>query len=145
LRHYVQQFPFKTAKELKNEVPGWENWSVHYIQNMLQKRLGLPVCKPAKKPLLTQKMKMKRIVFAEKYLNWTEKQWMNVMFSDESTFRIVNSRSLAVRRLKTMNRYKSKFTIPTVKHAAGVMVWGCYSGEVGTGRLYFLQGLWRRT
>jgi transposase len=37
-----------------------------------------------------------------------------------------------------MNRYKSKFTIPTVKHAAGVMVWGCYSGEVGRGSLYFL-------
>jgi hypothetical protein len=24
LRHYVQQFPFKTSKELKNEVPCWE-------------------------------------------------------------------------------------------------------------------------
>jgi transposase len=138
LRHYVQQFPFKTAKELRNEVPGWENRSVRYIQNTLQKRLGLPARKPAKKPLLTQKMKMKRIAFAKKYLNWTEKQWKNVMFSDESTFRIVNSRSVTVRRPKTMNRYKSKFTIPTVKHAAGVMVWGCYSGEVGRGSLYFL-------
>jgi hypothetical protein len=37
-----------------------------------------------------------------------------------------------------MNRYKSKFTIPTVKHATGVMVWGCYNGEVGRGSLYFL-------
>ncbi len=48
------------------------------------------------------------------------------MFSDESTFRIVNSRSVTVRRQKAMNRYKSKFTILTAKHAAGVMVWGCY-------------------
>ena len=24
LKTYVQQFPFKTAKELKNEVPGWD-------------------------------------------------------------------------------------------------------------------------
>ncbi len=98
LRHYVQQFPFKTAKELKNEVPGWENMSVRYIQKTLQKRLGLPARKPAKKPLLTDKMKMKRLAFAKKYLNWSEKQWKNVMLSDESTFRIVNSRSLAVRR-----------------------------------------------
>lgn len=138
LRHYVHQFPFKTAKELKKEVPGWESVSVRYIQKTLQKRLGMPARKPAKKPLLTQKMKMKRLAFAKKYLNWSEKQWMNVMFSDESTFRIVNSRSVTVRRPKTMCRYKGKFTISTVKHAAGVMVWGCYSGKVGRGSLYFL-------
>jgi hypothetical protein len=138
LRHYVHQFPFKTAKELKNEVPGWENMSVHYIQKTLQKRLGLPARKPAKKPLLTDKMKMKRLAFAKKYLNWSEKQWKNVMFSDESTFGIVNSRSVTVRRAKTMDRYKSKYTISTIKHAAGVMVWGCYSGEFSRGSLYFL-------
>jgi hypothetical protein len=115
---------------------GWENRSVSYIQNTLQKRLGLPARMPAKKPLLTQKMKMKRIAFAKKYLNWTEKQWKNLVFSDECTFRIVNSRSVTVRRPKTKNRYKSKFTIPTIKHATGVMVWGCYSeklaGEAST-------------
>lgn len=138
LKTYVQQFPFKTAKELKNEVPGWEDMQVRFIQKTLQKKLGLPSRKPAKKPLLTQKMKMKRLAFAKKHINWSEQQWMDVMFSDESTFRIVNSRSVTVRRSKTMSRYKSKFTIPTVKHSAGVMVWGCYSGRVGRGGLYFL-------
>jgi hypothetical protein len=54
---------------------------------------------------------------------------MDVMFSDESSFRIVTSRSVTVRRPKTMNRYKSKFTIPTVQHAAGVTVLGCFSGK----------------
>jgi hypothetical protein len=48
--------------------------SVRFIQKTLQKRLGLPACKPAKKPLLTDKMKMKRLAFAKKYLNWSEKQ-----------------------------------------------------------------------
>ncbi len=43
-----------------------------------------------------------------------------------------------VRRPKTINRYKSRLTIPTIKHSVGVMVWGCYSGNVGTGGLYFL-------
>jgi hypothetical protein len=34
-----------------------------------------------------------------------------------------------------MNRYKSKFTIPTgVQHAAGVMVWGCVSGNSWQGK-----------
>jgi transposase len=137
LRHYVQQFPFNTAKELKNEVAGWENMLVCYIQKTLQKRLGLPARKPAKKPLLTHQMKMKRLATAKKYLNWSEKQWMDVMFSDESTFRIVNSRSVTVRRAKA-SRYKSKFTISTVKHAASVIFWGFYSGKVGREGLYFL-------
>ncbi len=57
LRQYVLQFPFKTAKELKREVPGWENMSVRYIQNTLQKRLDLPSRNPAKDPLLTLKVK----------------------------------------------------------------------------------------
>ncbi len=83
-------------------------------------------------------MKMKRLAFAKKYLNWSEKQWMDVMFSDESTFRSVNSISVIVRRAKTMDQYKSKFTISTIKHAARVMVWGCYSGKVGRVSLYFL-------
>jgi hypothetical protein len=63
---------------------------------------------------------------------------MDVMFSDVSTFRVVNSRGVTVRRSKTTNRHKSKFTIPTVKHAAGFMVWGCYNGKVGRKSLYFL-------
>jgi hypothetical protein len=35
LRHYVHQFPFKTAKQHKNKVPGWQNISVRYIQKTL--------------------------------------------------------------------------------------------------------------
>jgi hypothetical protein len=57
LRHYVQKFPFKTAKELKREVPGWENMSIRYIQKTLQKRLDLPARNAAKDPLLTLKVK----------------------------------------------------------------------------------------
>jgi hypothetical protein len=45
-------------------------------------------------------MKMKRFAFAKKYLNWSEKQWMDAMFSDDYTFRIVNSRNVTVRRVK---------------------------------------------
>ncbi len=71
--------------------------TVRYIQKTLQKRLGLPARNAAKKPLLTHRMKMKRLAFAKKYLNWSKQQWINVMFSDESTFRLVNSRTVSVR------------------------------------------------
>jgi hypothetical protein len=53
------------------------------------------------------------------------------MFSDESTFRLVNSRGMKVPRPSVLNRYKQRFTVPTVKHSASVMVWGCFSGTNG--------------
>ncbi len=54
------------------------------------------------------------------------------------TFRLVNSREKKVRRPGGLNCYKQHFTIPTVKHSASVMIWGCFSGKKGRGGLYFL-------
>jgi hypothetical protein len=59
------------------------------------------------------------------------------MFSDESAFRLVNSRGIKVRRISGISRYKQQY-IPTVKHSASVMVWGCFSGKRRRGGLYFL-------
>jgi hypothetical protein len=57
------------------------------------------------------------------------------MFSDESSFRICQLHKCYCEEAKTMNRYKSKFTIPTgVQHAAGVMVWGCVRGNSWQGK-----------
>ncbi len=42
LKRYVLKNPFKSARELKNEVPGWSDVSVRTIQHRLQKKLGLP-------------------------------------------------------------------------------------------------------
>ena len=53
LKNYVMANPFKTAKELKREVPGWESKSVRVIQQTLRTRLGLPSRCAAAKPLLT--------------------------------------------------------------------------------------------
>jgi hypothetical protein len=138
LKRYVEKFPFKSARELKNEVQGWHDVSVRTIQEWLQKRMGLPSRRAAKKPLLTEAMKRKRLAFAKKYRSWTASDWKNVMYSDESTFSLVNSRSVMVRRGKQMNRYKHRFVVKTVKHAASVMVWACFSGKKGRGGLYFL-------
>jgi hypothetical protein len=134
----VLRNPFKTARELKNEVVGWGDQKVRFIQKTLQKRLNLPSRSAAQKPLLTIAMKKKRLAFAKKYQSWTEKDWMGVMFSDESTFRLINPRAAKVRRPSTVSRYKQRFTVSTVKHPPSVMVWGCFSGRKGKGSLYFL-------
>jgi hypothetical protein len=60
------------------------------------------------------------------------------MFSDESTFRIINSRSTEAQRPSKVSRYKQRYTVATVKPSLCVMVWGCFSGQKGKGGLYFL-------
>ena len=138
MKSYVQKNPFKTAKQLRKEVPGWGNVSVRTIQDRLKRELGLPARRAAKKPLLTEAMKRKRLAFARKYKHWSEHDWRQVMFSDESTFALVNARSETTRRAKTVNRYKHRYVVKTVKHSASVMVWGCFSGKRGRGGLFFL-------
>ncbi len=135
LRNYALRHPFKTARELKKEVAGWGNKQVRFIQKTLQKRLYLPSCSGAQKPLLTSVMKKKVLAFAKMYQSWTETDWMKVMFSDESTFNLINPRAATVRRPSTMSRYKQRFIISTVKHSPSVMVWGCFSGRNGKGSL----------
>ncbi len=71
LRQAVLKHPFKSTKELKKDVPGWDKISVRMIQHVLQKQLGLPSRVAAKKPLLTQAMVKKRLRFCLKYKNWT--------------------------------------------------------------------------
>jgi hypothetical protein len=83
-------------------------------------------------------MTRKRIKFCKKYLIYTPKQWENLVSPNKSTFRLVNSRGMKVRRPSGLNHYKQRFTIATVKHSASVMVWGCFSGKKGRGGLYFL-------
>jgi hypothetical protein len=60
------------------------------------------------------------------------------MFSDESTFAIVNPRGQKVRRPSLAGLYKQRFTVVNVKHSASVMVWGCFSSQGGRGSIYFL-------
>ena len=42
----------------------------------------------------------KRIEFAQKYASWTVDDWMKVLWTDESVFRVSDTKGLIVWRLK---------------------------------------------
>ncbi len=131
--------PSITAASLKKKHPMLlQDVSIRTIQHRLQKDLNMPSRRAAKKPLLTAPMMKKRIQFCKTYLHWTSADWLKVMFSDESTFRLVRAGSALVRRPPGASRYDSKYTVKTVKHPDSVMVWGAFSGIHGRGGLYFL-------
>jgi len=139
LRREVMKQPDITSAELKKLNPQvLGNVSQRTIRRRLQVDLNLPSRKAARKPLLTPLMKTKRLAFANKYQHWTPEQWSSVMFSDESTFKCIQMRHRSVRRPKGSSPFNSRYTVKTVKHPDGVMVWGCFSGNKGSGGLYFL-------
>jgi hypothetical protein len=105
---------------------------------MPQTRLKMPSRAAAKKPLLTAAMVKKRIAFCKKHLRWTDDDWDKVMFSDESTFKLINPRAQRVRRLAGVNRYKQGYVVVNVKHPPSVMIWGCFCCIGGRGSLYLL-------
>ncbi len=57
------------------------------------------------------------------------------MFSNESTFRMLRVVQRKVRRPLGSYRYSSRYTIKTMKHPDSVMVWACFTGDVGRGGL----------
>jgi hypothetical protein len=119
IRRQIFKYPSMTSSYLRQMVLELASLSDRTIQRSLQKHLNMLSRCAAQKPLLTEKMKKKRIAFYKAYKDWTPEQW-EVMYSDES------------------NRYDRRFTVTTVKHPDQVMVWGCFLGAVGRRGLFFL-------
>ncbi len=138
IQFHINREPTLTAGELKKRIPALANKAEHSMQHALQKYLKMPSRVMAMKPLLTSKMMVKRLKFAKKYGHWTPEDWSKVMYSDELTFRCVRNIRKKVRRPSGSNRFDTKYTTKTVKHPASVMVWGCFSANLGRGNIYFL-------
>ena len=108
----------------------------------VQRRLnevGLRASRPAKKPLLTQKMKKTRLEWAKTFKNWTVDDWSQVIFSDESKFNLFGSDGNKYVRRRKGERYNENCTLKTVKHSPYVMVWGCITYH-GVGQILILRG-----
>ena len=143
IKRKVEENPFLSPAQLKriDEQRGWpmglEMVKVRRIRESLQ-RQGLAAKRAAKKPNLTPAMIQKRIDWCLAHQHMSEEDWMKVEFSDESTFYQIRNASKLVRRPKG-ERFNPRFTVKTVKHPASVMVWGCFDGRFGRGRLGFLE------
>jgi hypothetical protein len=81
------------------------------------------------KPLLTGNHQARRLQWAKAHQNF---EWNRVIFTDESTFQLYSSKK------KVWQFPRSKKVYRTVKHAAKVHVWGCFSAS-GFGKLVCFQ------
>jgi hypothetical protein len=93
----------------------------------------------AQKPLLVERMKKKRLVFCKAYQDWRVEDWPKVMYTDECAFRCFRSIRIQVIRPMRTNQCDSQYTVKTVKHRDSMVIWGCFSGAVRHGGLFFLS------
>ncbi|KAL0181984.1 hypothetical protein M9458_021359, partial [Cirrhinus mrigala] len=88
-------------------------------------REGLKSCSTRKVPLIKKARVQARLKFANEHLNDSEKNWVKVLWSDETKIELfgINSTCHVWRRRNAA--YDSKNTIPTIKHGGGnIMLWG---------------------
>ena len=105
--------------------------------------LKLTVCglfcrRPAKKSRLTDMHKRTRLAWATRYRRYTQKQWANFIFSDESSFPIEK----CDKRKRVYRRVNERFAdgcIQSVDDKRSVMVWGAISIR-GKSNLIIAQG-----
>jgi transposase len=139
MRREVVKDPFITPKQIQQNLASHlEKVSLRTIRRRLQAKYGMTARKPLKKPLLTLNMRKKRLLFCKRHKEWTVEMWKKVLFSDESTFQQHTCMPTFVRRLPGSSALHPRYTLKTVKHSPGVMVWGCFS-FCGTGALTFLD------
>jgi transposase len=132
----------ETATEVSNILETCHQTTLNpqTVRNRLSENLLVARVKP-KKPLWTEKQKAARLGWAKDHINWTEDQWDEVLWTDESKFKLFKSDGrqwVWVRKGTKRRQVPSK---PTVKYGGGgVMVWGAFSSR-GTGSLCKIDGI----
>lgn len=136
IRRIAVSDPTSSASFIRSNLPINKQPSTRTIRRRLQVDYKLRAYRPACVPRLSAKNIKDRLKFAQKYKDWSQQQWEDVMFSDETTVKQYYAFSSHVRR-PVGQRHKARYTLPRVKQSESIMVWGCISGH-GRGGLWFL-------
>lgn len=112
--------------------------SARTIQRALHES-GYSGYKGARKPFVNETNRKKRLCWAKQRKNW-ESEWENIIWSDESYFRLFNGDGRIWVWRQPKERFNKDCLIPTHKSGQdGIMVWGCFHKN-GLGPLVRLDG-----
>ncbi|GFW85474.1 transposable element Tc1 transposase [Trichonephila clavipes] len=94
-----------------------------------------------RKPLVSGRNAAKRLQWCRDHLNWTQLQWEQVIWSDESSFTLFQTTGRVFVWQALTEAFHVDCLVPTVKHGGGsVMVWAAISSR-GLGPLVVLRGM----
>ena len=126
---------FKTVASTARE---WNNDISEKTVSRRLKSVGLLCRRPAKKSRLIDRHKRARLDYATRYRRYTQRQWSNVIFSDESPFPI-EKQDMRKRVYRRVGERFADTCLPTVQDKRSVMVWGAISVR-GKSDLIITQG-----
>ncbi len=112
--------PRTTSKELQASLASIKV-SVH--DSTIRKRLGkngIHRRVPRQKPLLTKKNTKACLTFAQKYLDYPQDVWANILWTDETKFELFGRCVSRYIWCKTNTTFHKKSIIPTVKQCDGL-------------------------
>lgn len=112
-----------------------DTYGVEYSRSGLRKymkREGVRGRIKRKKPLISNRNRLRRIIFAKQHLNWGDEEWGKVVWSDESTFELVRSRGKEYYYSIKRGWDSSTRKLTTQAGKQKVLLWGCFkNNEVG--------------
>lgn len=95
--------------------------------------IGLESHPAAEKPSLTDHHKKARLNWCIERRNWSYSKWANVIFSDESNYKVINRKTTPTVWRFRDERFADNMVMPRKQGGGGSLgIWGCI-GELGTG------------
>jgi len=140
LERTIRRDPFQTLDTITGQLRMMgKNVSRSTTRKWIRK-LGFKYYKPAVKPKLTEEHKKNRLKWAQLHINWSNEQWRQVIWSDESRFRVCGNDGTPLVLRKQGEKYESCHILRSVKFGGGsVMVWSCFWAG-GFEPLVFIDG-----
>jgi len=92
-----------------------------------------------KKPKLTSAQRKDRVSWCTGHLDWSIDDWSKVIFSDESSFELINRHNKIYIRRYRYDQHRLEKSQPRTHKGGGLGMWGCLTNH-GVGNLVFYQG-----
>jgi hypothetical protein len=98
----------------------------------------------ARKPLLSDRNKERRLAFALEHVDKPMEFWRSILFTDEKKFELFNSKRRIYCWKQKGEELRPDTIQPTVKHGGGsIMMWGSFLGD-RVGDLHRVNGIMRK-
>lgn len=95
---------------------------------------------PRKKTFLNLKQRKKRVQWEKEHINWSENQWKQIIWSDESKISLFGSDGRKYVRRRVGEELHPDCIEATTKNPTNVMIWACMSAD-GVGRIQVIDGI----
>jgi transposase len=131
---YIKRHPMTTIRELKTKL------NLKICEKSISKslhKLGFKKRKMLRKAFLDDQHRQSRLKFCQKYFHWTNNDWAQTLYADETFLNFKMRIGLKGWRRKGESMKKNQI-VEMIKSGKRVSLWGCFSAR-GASPLYLLK------